>query len=713
MRKMISILTSAALLGGIAASMAGAMTVSAAADVSAFLTSISDKSNCEIYDAEAYMSMGGRQYNQGVFMRRSNNPDDDRYDACATFDVSGLNTLAFTIARIDDTGLVDTVLRIYKDGVEADSIDVGAYEIWKEVEVDVSDASTLTLRLDTGKFATYGLANFILDGTAAETPYLVPEYRNENDFMESAYDAKDCKIYDGSLQSKYMQINGRKYYQGIELHRSNNPDDDQYDAYVTFNVENVRALSFEIGRIDNTEIEDTVLKVYKDGVEWESYDVGAYELWKEISLDVSDASTLTLRLDTGRFATYGLGYMTFDTVPTGMPNTVPFYADTEAFMESAYDVKDYTVYDGSSKTKYMQINGRKYYQGIELHRNNNPDDDQYDAYATFNVENVSRISFEIGRIDNTEIQDTILKVYKDGEEWEVYDVGAYELWKEISLDVSDASTLTLCLDTGKFATYGLGNFTIEEQAAEAPEEIPVYANAGAFVKSAYDLKDCTAYNGSSTTKYMMMGGAKYYQGIELHRNNNPDDDQYDAYATFNVENVESVTFTLGRVDDTEESDTGLIFYADGAEWRTVAHAANAPTQAYIIDTTEMSTLCVRLDTGKFATYGLANMALDGVYEEGWYPNAEEIICINAMTDVMLGDVTEDGVIDIADATALLTAYAKTAVGNESGLSDTQAIAADANVDGEISIADATLVLSYYAYKATGGTLTLEEFAASN
>lgn len=75
----------------------------------------------------------------------------------------------------------------------------------------------------------------------------------------------------------------------------------------------------------------------------------------------------------------------------------------------------------------------------------------------------------------------------------------------------------------------------------------------------------------------------------------------------------------------------------------------------------------------------------------------------------LGDVNQDGSINALDASKVLTAYASTAIGKDSGLTDSQKKSADVNKDGAIDALDASVILSYYAYTATGGTGSLADF----
>jgi hypothetical protein len=68
---------------------------------------------------------------------------------------------------------------------------------------------------------------------------------------------------------------------------------------------------------------------------------------------------------------------------------------------------------------------------------------------------------------------------------------------------------------------------------------------------------------------------------------------------------------------------------------------------------------------------------------------------------LLGDVNEDGTVDALDASEILVAAAAMGAGNESGLTDTQELAADVNLDDSINAADASAILSYAAAVGAG------------
>lgn len=70
--------------------------------------------------------------------------------------------------------------------------------------------------------------------------------------------------------------------------------------------------------------------------------------------------------------------------------------------------------------------------------------------------------------------------------------------------------------------------------------------------------------------------------------------------------------------------------------------------------------------------------------------------------IMLGDVDESGIIDAADASTVLAAYAAVQTGSKSPLTEAQQKTADVDENGTVDASDASSILAFYAYKQTGG-----------
>lgn len=80
-----------------------------------------------------------------------------------------------------------------------------------------------------------------------------------------------------------------------------------------------------------------------------------------------------------------------------------------------------------------------------------------------------------------------------------------------------------------------------------------------------------------------------------------------------------------------------------------------------------------------------------------------------VSDRMLGDIDNDGIITGSDATRILVAYTQLSSNGESGFTPEQEIAADIDADGIITGSDATLLLNYYTAISSNCELSVYDY----
>ncbi|MBQ8724504.1 MAG: hypothetical protein IJY74_02380, partial [Oscillospiraceae bacterium] len=384
--------------------------VSSATEADTYITeflSSAEATRVTVYDGadeSNYFMMNGRKYYQGFVM----GDDSYREGGSITFNVESVDSLSFTLGRIDNSTMNGITLTLSRDGEWWQDISMGNIETWKRVELDLSGITTLQMSI-SNTYIKYGFADFEIGSNASSIAGEVPEYESNIDFISSRYDSYRTETFDASNEFSFFSMNGRKYYQGIVI------GDDSYreGGSLTFNVETVDTLSFTMGRIDGTTMNDITMAVYRDGEWWQDITVGNLETWKDVEFDLSEVSTLRLVI-TNTYIKYGLGNIQINGIPTEMPETVPEYETSEAFIKSYYDGYCVEAYNGSNEANYFLMNGRKYYQGIVI------GDDSYreGGSLTFNVETVDTLSFTMGRIDGTTMNDITMAVYRDGEWWQ-------------------------------------------------------------------------------------------------------------------------------------------------------------------------------------------------------------------------------------------------------------------------------------------------------
>ena len=71
----------------------------------------------------------------------------------------------------------------------------------------------------------------------------------------------------------------------------------------------------------------------------------------------------------------------------------------------------------------------------------------------------------------------------------------------------------------------------------------------------------------------------------------------------------------------------------------------------------------------------------------------------------VGDPNEDGTVDAADASRILSIYAEASTGQEISAKGYQLVVADVSKDGSVDATDASLILKHYGEKSTGSKIS--------
>ena len=95
------------------------------------------------------------------------------------------------------------------------------------------------------------------------------------------------------------------------------------------------------------------------------------------------------------------------------------------------------------------------------------------------------------------------------------------------------------------------------------------------------------------------------------------------------------------------------------------------------------------------------MTVTGGGEATITAEAEGLTCSCTVQVELLGDVSLNNVVDVADAQLTLIAYVETMTGLASPLTEEQIHRADIDEDGRISVSDAQLILNYYTEAMIG------------
>ncbi len=149
----------------------------------------------------------------------------------------------------------------------------------------------------------------------------------------------------------------------------------------------------------------------------------------------------------------------------------------------------------------------------------------------------------------------------------------------------------------------------------------------------------------------------------------------------------------------------------GSSWKyfnTDENCQAVQTETVTIQAVPFPTAGITISELLAGNYSIEVLSVpDGYANPGTIPvtvtNSQQVQTLNIVLEKAgaKGDVNANSLIDISDATLVLTHYAQTAAGMGGSLSEAQLKAGDTDGDSSITISDATAILRYYAEKAAG------------
>ena len=420
------------------------------------------------------------------------------------------------------------------------------------------------------------------------------------EFLLSGYDAKNITFYDGTEKVKHFSMNGRTYYQGLVANG---------ESKITYDVSGVNALSFTVGHVDGAQQMNVTFTIYLDGKAEEEYRLTPDMNLLDVSLDVSDASEVTLNIASvgSPPPSYGLGDFRTDAAEPNKPCVIPDYSTAEEFVASGfyYDIwnEKYTPYTAEEKTKYFKMDGRTYHQGIIIKNG---------GYASFNTENADKISFTLGRIDNTQYNGT-LNVYLDGKQQYEIPLDYHENLADYEFDVSD--TAVIRFEFNGAGSCGLGDVSIDDKTPVQYCDIPEYTSTAEWITDGFDANGSTVYDGTEPANNFSVDDTTYSEGIVF-------EIRHEAEISFNTEKLSEISFTIGCIDKTKEAT--LTVYYDNKATEEYTLTADMSQKEITLDVSDVSVTRLYFSLNNYATcyYALTDFNITSKGAEETEPETE-------------------------------------------------------------------------------------------
>ena len=512
----------------------------------------------------------------------------------------------------------------------------------------------------------------------------------KRDFITSL---KNTAVYTAADKSQSFKMNGRTYYQGLVFSGGASYNETNASLF-TVNTENVSRLRFTAGHIDNAARKNATVKIYRDNVHDEAEDIVLTPdmALKEYELDVSDTKCLLLWIDRGGDSVYAFGDISVNEKECGLKSAAPVYASPEKMLNASFNNENITVCSATDQSQSFKMNGRTYYQGIQFN-GGMPYYDPNTSRISFNTENVSRLSFTAGHLDNTALKDATLYIYRDNvkSDEETIGLSASMPLKDYVIDVTDTGVLTLVMErktksdsSVSISGYGFANVSFDGRQAELECKIPKYTDTAQLLKAGFNTQKAAVYSGDDTSRTFTVGSETYSQGIVFGGGNfyTP---QTENRISFNVENTGAVTMKLGCVQSTDgKEDSVMRVMLDNQEIRQIPLKKDMPVRDYTFNTAGSAVLELVVPVSYTDSYAAADIRLSD-------------------TPVILrGDVNGNGEVGVDDAQIALRAYTERLSGKPLPLNKAQTEAADVDDSGIISIEDVQLILKYYTENTVAG-----------
>ena len=202
--------------------------------------------------------------------------------------------------------------------------------------------------------------------------------------------------------------------------------------------------------------------------------------------------------------------------------------------------------------------------------------------------------------------------------------------QEYELDVSKASSLRITLTRGWSCSYALGDFKVDTYAQSKSHTIPEYSSSQEFLESGFAADRMSIADPSTKSPTYYMNGRGFYEGIVFDNNGSP------GQVCYNVENVDSLSFTIGHVDNSGGNDAKLTIYLDDKEYDTIDLKSDMDLLTYSIDTSGSSVLHFTISRSWSCSYALGDVSIVISDDEG----------------SVYGDCNNDGSFNVADVVLL-------------------------------------------------------------
>lgn len=224
--------------------------------------------------------------------------------------------------------------------------------------------------------------------------------------------------------------------------------------------------------------------------------------------------------------------------------------------------KDVFPYDNHNVTAFkdghdsFKVQGNSYEQGFVMYR--------LGSFMTINVSEFDSVSFSIARTDDTNDKGNKLYVMLDGEDYDYFEVAPDKITSGIQIDLSDTDVLRLYVDgDGLMCDIAVFDmvFTKPAKDEETNTDTPDTPVADGSIVVPVEYQD---YDNFGVTRYndphnsFSVLGVSYDNGYVF--------ENMGGWLLFNTAGMTDFTFSVGRLDESQDKENKIYVAIDGAEY---------------------------------------------------------------------------------------------------------------------------------------------------
>ena len=292
----------------------------------------------------------------------------------------------------------------------------------------------------------------------------------------------------------------------------------------------------------------------------------------------------------------------------GMLNSITIIASAkmteESFLNTGYNIINTDVYIGNS---HIYVGGR-YYKNAIVMRNHSFD---AEPEISFDVSGINSLSFATGAIDNDlpSFNNTYIRVYGDHELLKEVHLDEHYEYNTLYMDLSGISLLEIRLEhTMIDSNIALVSFNINCDKDDIKDLgiLPKTSSKSTdFLKRSFNnsANAEVIINESSTEKMININNTMYSEGIVF---------SDDGSISFNVENIDSISFEAGSVNNEDYANKPFSVVADYNT--TLQEFTIEPCSLickYTFDVSKYNILTITNNNYTGIVYGFVNFSING------------------------------------------------------------------------------------------------------